>query len=71
MSNLELIEMELEWQELVDEMDLVKKLGPQGFEFSHKMFNKAYSRGYMKPHLIKSEHITNTKLNYADTNVSL
>ena len=33
MSNLELIEMELEWQELVDEMDLVKKLGPQGFEF--------------------------------------
>ena len=48
MTELELLEMELEWNKLVQTMKLEEVLGPKGFEFSRKMFREAYSLGYMK-----------------------
>ena len=48
MSELERLEMELEWDAVVEEMELEQKLGDAGFAFSHKMFKEAYSRGYVK-----------------------
>lgn len=48
MTELELLEMELEWQSLVDKMNLTTLLGDAGFDFSAKMFKEAYSIGYVK-----------------------
>ena len=48
MDALERMEMDLEWASLDREMSLQKKLGPQGYDFSRKMFTEAYSLGYRK-----------------------
>jgi hypothetical protein len=48
MDDIARLEMELEWQALVEEMNLTKVLGQQGFEFSKKMFIEAYSRAFGK-----------------------
>jgi hypothetical protein len=48
MNEIEKLEMSLEWEALVEEMSLHTSLGERGFEFSHKMFIEAYSRGYVK-----------------------
>ena len=48
MPELHKLEMQLEWEALVQEMNLTTVLGKQGFEFSRKMFIEAYSRAYAK-----------------------
>ena len=48
MDVLEKLEMELEWDDVVDVMKLQEILAPRGFDFARKMFIEAYSRGYMK-----------------------
>ena len=48
MSGLEKLEMQLEWEALVEKMNLTTVLGEKGFEFSTKMFKEAYSRGFIK-----------------------